>query len=211
MPDTLERIRGGLVAARSAYAAALDGSGRLPFLQFQLRVDRRRGIVATAADDRDWTDGSIDDTDRLGRLFLGLFIGPNRHLEVQQVIRFLAQTAQPDLALVADETLAAQFVNLMVVEPYNRPGREETILLAVAVALAKGLATTDVHELLPGLLTDSDPLERSAPGEEDWTAFEARLLAEAVQGAGARGSESARAAYLREYVVPAVERYLFAR
>jgi hypothetical protein len=230
MTDTEERIRRGLLAARFEYAAALvgrgaDGRNGMRFLQSYLRVDQRRAIVATAADDRDWAAGSIDTSHELGRLFLALFVGPERYLQVGDVVRFLAQNSEPSLYLGANETHAALFLNLMVVEPYYRPAHEQAVWLAAALQIAKNRPDTDIHSLLPGLLTDRDPIEghETWANDDSWTAMEAALLADAIPesahavASAASGVEMQAvvhnyrphtSTFIRDHLVGAVRRYI---
>jgi hypothetical protein len=176
-----QRVDGALGAARADFASALDGEDpTFVFLQTKLRVDRRRGIVATSAEPRDWHDDSIDGSTVAGRAFLGLFVGPHRYFQVGEFVEYLAAACRNDS--VPSETHAALFTNLVVAEPFFNPERERAIWLAVALELAAGQRMTNVFAILPGLRTDTDLADWTASEDRStsWARLESSLLARAI-------------------------------
>jgi hypothetical protein len=170
-----------LAAAQADFVNALNGEdSTLTFLKTKLRVDRRRGIVATSAEPRHWRDDSIDGGTVADSAFLGLFIGPDLYFQVGEFVEYLGAACRNDSA--PSETHAARFTNLAVVEPFFHPERERAIWLAVALELAAGRHMTNVFEMLPGLRTDTDPAEKTASQDESdgWARLEASLLARAI-------------------------------
>lgn len=170
-----------LTVARADFVSALDGEdSTMTFLRTRLRVDRRRGIVATSAEPRHWQGGSIDASTVAGSAFLGLFIGPDRYFQVGEIVEYLGAACRNDAA--PSETHAALFTNLAVVEPFFNPERERAIWLAAALELAAGRRMTNVFEMLPGLRTDTDPADRTASYDESegWARLEGSLLARAI-------------------------------
>jgi len=168
--QALERAR------RDFTRALIGGDPHWMFLGTRLRVDRRRGIVATSAEPRDWRDDGIDDSTPGGRAFISMFLGPYRYFEAGEFPEYLAVACLDGLA--RSETHAALFADLAVVEPSIHPERERSIWLAVAIELAAGRPMTNIYSVLPGLRTDVAPTSPSGRHDRSqWERVEADLAA----------------------------------
>ncbi len=150
--------------ARTDFVRALKINGQRPstlhFLGKEFWVDQRRKIL-TLPDNPDYwkKEGDswyVSTETPPACLFLSSVIGTTRYLSVGGLITIVTRLCEGEPWRAVSESGTANFLNLAVSEGVALPRRDLMLWATVAHELAAGREETNVHSLLPALITDHD-------------------------------------------------------
>lgn len=171
-------------------------------------VDQDRKIIITPGNPEYWTEQdnswSVSNKTPPACLFLSSVIGSTRYLSVEGFMSILSRICAGEPWPAISESGLANFLNLTVSEKHARVHSDVMIWVTVAHELTLGREETNIHEVLPELITDHDTQhtpgdphilfsEKLAPGES--TSFDGTYeeyeeqLVDAVLSTTARSSK----------------------
>ncbi|MGW1185912.1 hypothetical protein ACWD7Y_15300 [Streptomyces drozdowiczii] len=151
---------------RTDFVRALKMNAQHPpafsFLGKEFWVDQRRKIV-TLPDNPDYwkkEGGSwyVSNETPPACLFLSSVIGTTRYLSVSGFVTIVTRLCEGEPWRAASESGTANFLNLAVSEGVALPRRNLMLWATVAHELAAGREETNLHSILPTLITDHDAL-----------------------------------------------------
>ncbi len=167
-----QRLCTALTRIRDSYEMSLkatEGNPHFNVLGADLWVDQVRGIITSEVDSRTWDrrDGkNFISTKRLAGIdYLGFMVGRQVYLRVGLCLDLLAAVCRGTSLVQESEFDIARFLNLMVAEPYLRPGNNLPIWVTLALKAAAGEMEDDLCAGLPGLITDHDVLYNELPAD----------------------------------------------
>jgi hypothetical protein len=149
------------------YSRALDTTGSdappgFSCMGKDMLVDQLRRVIITPGTSACWRELEgkwyvCNDTP-LACLYLSSAIGATRFLPAEGFVSILERLCAGEPWQPVSETELAMFLNLVVAESFVCSDVELTIWVTVAHELSSQRGKTDIHELLPALITDHDVL-----------------------------------------------------
>lgn len=155
-----------LKGARADFLRAIGARGSEPptlsFLGMEFSVDQQRKVI-TLPENREYWRGEggvwrVSNETPPACLFLSSVIGSTRHLSIDGFIKILTRLCEGEPWRAVSESGLANFLNLTVSEGVAHPRRDLMIWVTVAHELAAGRWDTNIHSILPALITDHDIL-----------------------------------------------------